>query len=286
MIKNVFLNFRPTDQESVPILKKIISFLTKQKINVLLPNCEIVKKNGWDRNITSWGKALKKADLLIALGGDGTFIRTARLFAKGDKPILGINRGKLGFLTEFNPQESLKHLKKIIAGQYKTVDRFFLEAILCRSDKQLKKRYFLNDAVISKGSFSRPFAIELEINGKFLNSFSGDGLIVSTPTGSTAYSLSAGGPLIVPEVEKLFLLNPICPHSLAMRPMIVPADSVLKARINSSTKSVFLTIDGQEGFQLKENDIIKFVSTDQKIKLIAHPKKNFYKILKEKLNWK
>ena len=285
MIKKVFINIQPQDKKSFPLLRELLLFLDSQEIEILLPDYDLLRISPWKKRIASLSKC-KQADLVIVLGGDGTFIRTARFFAGKDKLIFGINRGKLGFLTEFSPQEYLKYLKKVIKGEYQAVDRFFLKVEHYRKNKKINEKYFFNDAVISKGSFSRLIKIELNLNNEFLNSFSGDGLIISTATGSTAYSLSAGGPIIAPNTENIFLLNPICPHSLAMRPMIIPGTSILKAKIFSEAKNLLLTIDGQEGLKIKEEDEIFISSTDKKIKLITHPQKNFYTILKEKLDWK
>jgi NAD+ kinase len=143
----------------------------------------------------------------------------------------------------------------------------------------------MNDAVISKGMLSRPIRIELEVDGNFLNSYIGDGLIISTPTGSTAYALSAGGPIVAPSSANVFLISPICPHSLSMRPMIFPASASLKARIVTDYKNLLLTIDGQESISIEGEDEIQIKRSDKKIRLITHPEKNYYDILREKLGW-
>jgi len=285
MIKTVSINFNADDMDCVPILVEITELLQREGMQVLMPQDALLKCKSLAGFMTDDEKFIHGADLIIAIGGDGTFLRTARLFSETGKPILGINRGRLGFLTEFSPGEYGKYLKDILRGNFTTVERIVLEAVHVRMGAEIEKLSFINDAVISKGSFSRPLFVELEIDGRFLNSYSGDGLIISTPTGSTAYSLSAGGPIIAPSVSKVYLVTPICPHTLTMRPMIIPVESVLGARIVSVFTDLLLTIDGQEAIRIDGEDEILFRNTDKTIKFITHPEKNFYTILREKLGW-
>jgi len=286
MIKTVSINLRPDDNNSLDLINKLILFFQEEKIKILLPDYDIFNKNSsFKKFIVPKEKFIALSDLVIAIGGDGTFLRTSRLFIDQKKPIFGINRGTLGFLTEFSPEESIKHLKEIIKGNYKINERTVFEAVLLQNNREVKKISFINDAVISKGAFSRAIKINLEINDNICYSYSGDGLIISTPTGSTAYSLSAGGPIISPGADNIFLVNPVCPHSLSIRPMLLPANLTVKAKILTDIDNLLLTIDGQESMQIKGNDEILFRIIDKKIKLIAHPDKNFYLILKEKLGW-
>ena len=223
--------------------------------------------------------------MVIAVGGDGTFLRTARLFSDTGKPIFGINRGRLGFLTEFSPAEYSSYLGGVFEGNLATTERITLEAKIITNKVQRSSLCFINDAVISRGALSRAITVEIEIDGHYLNSFSGDGLIIATPTGSTAYSLSAGGPIITPTCEDVLCLTPVCPHTLGMRPMIVPVSSVLKARIITEERNLMLTIDGQEAISVGSDDEILFSRSGKKIYVVMHPEKNFYAILREKLGW-
>jgi len=285
IIRNVSINFRPDDSDTIPFLQKLINFFEQEGVTVYLPAYDIIKHEKCFKYAVDNDTFIKAPDLIIVIGGDGTFLRTARLFCDNDKPIFGINRGRLGFLTEFNPDECLGFLKKVLLGQFTCAERLVLEAVVFRNQKKVLSICFLNDAVIHKGSLSRPIQIELEIDGNFLSSYSGDGLIISTPTGSTAYSLSAGGPIITPNEVKIYLLTPICPHSLALRPMIIPSTSDFRARINSESINLLLTIDGQEAIEIDGKDEILVRQSNKNIKLITHPDKNYFAILREKLGW-
>jgi NAD+ kinase len=285
MIKRAAINFRPNDISSLPLLEELTELLEKSGVSVSFRHDTEIDEDFISRNITDDADFIYNTDLVIVVGGDGTFLRTARLFIDTGKPIFGINRGSLGFLTEFNPGEYKKFLPEIIGGKYITGERLVLEAVHMKGEKEIYRSCFINDAVISKGGFSRAIGVEMDIDGSFLNSYTGDGLIIATATGSTAYSLSAGGPIITPSSGNVFILNPICPHSLSARPMVLPASSVLNVRVISDFNNLSLTIDGQEGTQVEGDDEIIFRSTDKKVRVVLHPEKNYYAILKEKLNW-
>ena len=284
-IETVSISFRHDDINSLSLIKELIEFLHSKKKRAILQDCPIIKNTDLAEYVVHYDEFIKCADLVVVIGGDGTFLRTARMFVGTDKPIFGINRGRLGFLTEFGPHEYLIYLEEIFEGHYNTVERQLIVSDHIRKGSTTQSLCFLNDAVISKGAFSRAIRIDLEIDGEFLSSYSGDGLIVSTSTGSTAYSLSAGGPIIIPSAHNVYLLNPVCPHTLAMRPMVIPITSVLKVRIFSEFNNLLLTIDGQEAIRIEGDDEILFHQSDKKILLITHPKKNFYAILREKLGW-
>lgn len=284
MFKKVSINFRPDDLKSLDIIIKISDILTEKKIKIQLPHYEILNKHSLKEFITKEKDYLNTPDLVIAIGGDGTFLKTARIFLEAGSPIFGINRGKLGFLTEFYPDEFEKHFLKILDGDYNIAERNVMEAVHNKNGSS-QSLYFFNDAVISKGAFSRAIQIELHVNDLFLNKYSGDGLIIATATGSTAYSLSAGGPIIVPDSNDVFIVNPVSPHSLSIRPIVLPAASNLKARTLTDMTNLLLTIDGQEAIEFSAGDELIFRKTDKKMKLILHPDKNYYSILREKLNW-
>jgi NAD+ kinase len=284
MFKTVSLNFRPDDYKSLEIIKNISELLSKKNIKFMLPDYKILHGGDLEKFIGDDNDYLRSPDLIIAIGGDGTFLKTARMFLEQNVPIFGINRGKLGFLTEFSPAEYESHLTKILDGDLITADRNVMEAIHIKNGNS-KSLYFFNDAVISKGAFSRAIQIELHVNDLFLNKYSGDGLIIATATGSTAYSLSAGGPIVVPDANDVFIVNPVCPHSLSIRPIILPAASTLKARTLTDMTNLLLTIDGQEAIEFSAGDDLMFRKTDKKMKLILHPEKNYFSILREKLNW-
>ena len=267
------------------MLEPLVAFLEGLGVTVLLPDYDTIRNNPCHRLAVSEDRFIGSADLAIVIGGDGTFLRTARLFLRTGCPIFGINRGRLGFLTEFSPEEYKEHLKSVIEGTYTSIERLVLEAAVVRDGRETASICFLNDAVIHKGSLPRPIRLDLEIDGHFLSSFTGDGLIMSTPTGSTAYSLSAGGPVINPGETSIFLLSPICPHSLAMRPLIIPSSTQFRARVMSDYENLLLTIDGQEAIEISGNDEVLIRRSGFNIRSITHPGKNYYSILREKLGW-
>ena len=284
MHKICSINIRPEDKESVSFLKKLIEILADKGVKTLLPEYEILIEAGLSDYITNSDKFLSNPDIVISVGGDGTLLHTVRLFPDSI-PIFGINKGRLGFLTEFMPDEALSYLNRIINKEYQIEERDMLDIIHMRNSDEHARISFLNDAAISRGVYSRPITMYLEINGKALNFFSGDGLIISTSTGSTAYSLSAGGPIINPTIKGLFLIMPICPHTLAMRPLIIPGNSILKVRLGSDFSNTIMTIDGHESIPVEGNDELIFSASSKKAALIAQPDKNFYEILKQKFHW-
>ena len=285
MHKICTINIRPEDNESINYINKLIELLTNKGLTVFLPEYAVLEETNLSCYIQDHQNIISKSDIVISIGGDGTLLHTARLFAGTNIPIFGINKGRLGFLTEFMPDEAFKFLDFIIEGKYEKSERDMLELVHFRNGKELKQMSSLNDVAISRGIFSRPITINLEIDGKFLNSFSGDGLIIATSTGSTAYSLSAGGPIIAPTIKDILLIMPICPHTLATRPLIIPGKSKLKVSIGSKYENTIMTIDGHDSISITGDDEIYFTETDKKTVLITHPERNFFEILKEKFNW-
>lgn len=285
MIKAVSVNIRPDDRGAIPFLRVLVGFLEGKGAEVFLPDYPLIRGENLSRNVVSPYQYISSPDLVVVMGGDGTLLRTARLFADSNKPIFGVNRGRLGFLTEFSPEEALRELEEILKGNYEKTERTMLEAVHSRGGAAIERMVFLNDAVISKGAFSRPIWLNLEVEGEFLASYSGDGLIIATATGSTAYSLSAGGPIIIPDVENVYIINPICPHTLAMRPILLSTTMTLRVRIESEFENLLLTIDGQEAIRIEGGDEMVFRGSNKKIYLINHPQRKFCDILREKLGW-
>jgi NAD+ kinase len=217
------------------------------------------------------------SQLLLVLGGDGTMLAAARLAGPRRIPILPINMGSLGFLTSFTLEETL-------AGHSSINQRVMLQAELVRAGSVIESQCALNDAVIHKGALARMIQLELSINSDFVCRYRADGLIVSSPTGSTAYSLSAGGPIVHPAVEA-FIITPICPHMLSDRPLVVRDYCCLEIKLNGDTDSVYLTIDGQRGVPLQSTDILRARRAKEQLQLIQPPKKPYFDILREKLKW-
>ena len=217
----------------------------------------------------------KESNFIVALGGDGTLISVSRRAYKFDKPVLGINLGNLGFLTDINPDNVEEFLDNLLQKKYRIDERMVIEI-----DYKDKKLYAFNDVVISKDAISSMINIQIDTNESFLNTYRGDGLIISTPTGSTAYNLSAGGPVVYPLTES-FIITPICPHSLTQRPLVLPSNFILEATVKENTSK--LIIDGQEIYDLKDKVIIK--KANKPAKLIHRIERNYFDVLREKLHW-
>jgi NAD+ kinase len=221
-------------------------------------------------------------DLVFVLGGDGTLLGVARCIAPQEIPILGINLGNLGFLSEAEPENLSMVVERVLKGDYYIEERFMLEAELIRDGIVRERGTALNDVGIGKGSFSRMITCKVQMDGYDLGTYSGDGVIVSTPTGSTAYSLSCGGPLVWPSLETI-LLTPICPHSLTARPLVLPAESILEITVSASHQEMGMTIDGQIGYDLEDQDVIRVKRSMHRTKLVKWKERSFFEVVRKKL---
>jgi len=223
-------------------------------------------------------------DLVVVLGGDGTLLGAARKVGRYGLPILGVNLGGLGFLTEIPLEMLYKDIEKVITGQVTVEPRLMLQASVLRNAEEKCRFSVLNDVVINKGALARIIDLRVSIDGHFLTTFRSDGLIISTPTGSTSYNLSAGGPILYPDLEAL-ILTPICPFTLTQRPIIVPDTSVIEVQMGKHNEEVILTFDGQVGFDLMAHDRVIISKSEKKLKLIKSPDQDYYDILRTKLKW-
>ncbi|MGH9665415.1 MAG: NAD(+)/NADH kinase [Bryobacteraceae bacterium] len=223
-------------------------------------------------------------ELVIVLGGDGTLLSAARVVGERDIPLFAVNLGGLGFLTAIQVDEIFQDLERALAGQLCVGRRRKLSCELWRGEEKIADYEAMNDAVLAKAEIARVIDLETRIDSHYVNTFKADGLIVATPTGSTAYSLSAGGPIVLPHVACLSL-TPICPHTLTYRPVIVPDTSVIEMRCMSGDRTTYLTIDGQVGELLLQNDRVVCRSSPHTISLIRPPKLLFFDVLREKLKW-
>ncbi|MDI6761853.1 MAG: NAD(+)/NADH kinase [Thermodesulfobacteriota bacterium] len=224
------------------------------------------------------------AEMIIVLGGDGTLLSVARLVGSHEVPILGVNLGGLGFLTEITLEELYRVLERVIQGDFVTDERVVFNAAVIRRGERLAEFIVLNDAVINKGALARIIDLETTINGEYLTTFKSDGLIISTPTGSTAYNLSAGGPIVYPSLHCI-IITPICPHTLTNRPIMIPDDVEVRAILKSKQQEVILTLDGQQGFVLEFGDVVEVKKAEGKILLIKSPYRHYFEVLREKLKW-
>jgi len=225
-----------------------------------------------------------QADLVVVLGGDGTLISVARLVGDRQVPILGVNLGSLGFLTEITLDEMYPALERCLRGDYEVSARMMLHVAIIRDGREIEGHQVLNDVVINKGALARIVDLETAVNDRYLTTFKADGLIVSTPTGSTGYSLSANGPIIHPLLDCL-VITPICPHTLTNRPIVVASDAWISITLQSMNEDVFLTLDGQVGVELKYGDTIRIQRAEHRTKLIQSRSKDYFEVLRTKLKW-
>jgi NAD+ kinase len=233
------------------------------------------------KNLVSEKQLASSCDLLIALGGDGTILRMARLLANSKTPILGINLGKLGFLAEVSVGELDECLSDILQKRYSIETRMMLES---SSDSMRSEFIALNDIVVSKLGASRVMDIETYVNNEFLATFTGDGIIISTPTGSTAYALANGGPIVTPN-NNTITISPICPHTLTARPVIVPDDSVITLKVLSKYSKIQLTADGQLEKQFGSPATVTVRKAPYQARLVKRESTSYYEVLRKKLHW-
>jgi NAD+ kinase len=226
----------------------------------------------------------RKVNLIAVLGGDGTMLRTARYVAHHNVPIVGINMGTFGYLTEVNLNETRAALELILKGKLLTERRMMLDVTVRRGRKIIGAGIVLNDVVINRGNLSRIVELETAVNNSYLTTYKSDGLIISTPTGSTAYSLSAGGPIVSP-CKDLIIINPICPHTLTNRPIIFSEDSDLQITLWSKESGATVTLDGQESYRINSGDIVKVKKSKYVTTLVLSPHRSYGEILRSKLGW-
>ena len=226
-----------------------------------------------------------QSELAVALGGDGTMLKAARTFSPAGVPIFGVNLGRLGFLTDAGPDQMLDVLSSVLDGDYTIEERLMLSGEVVRGDEVVNGPFAaLNDIVVHKGELAHVVRLESWVDGCFVSEYNADGLIFSTPTGSTAYGLAAGGPIIVPS-SRVILVAPICPHILTNRPLIIPGDSSASCVVIESRGEVLITIDGQEGFPLRPGDRVRVRRSEHSARMIQAASRDFFAVLRTKMGW-
>jgi NAD+ kinase len=284
LIKKVGIIIKRDAEKHRLLLKKLENYLKRKKLEIVYDenSARVLKKEGHKKETV-----LTKSDMAIVMGGDGTLLKTARRMPRKKVAILGVHLGTLGFLTETTPDKMFKMLSKIFQGHCALDKRTLLRTTLYRDHKKHSTYLSLNDAVINQGSFARLIQMRLEINQRLVVNFKADGLIVSTPTGSTAHALSAGGPIVHPHVPSL-VVSPICPSSLSMRPIALPDSRQMTVTIETERRNesekLGLTLDGQDVISIQYNDEVKFRKSKRNLYLIREGHK-YYKTLRQKLNW-
>ena len=260
----------------------LIKWLEKKNIEVFFDN-ETAGAIGLESKQNRLN-IISMVDLLIVLGGDGTLLSIARLVAGKSVPVMGVNMGNLGFLTEITRDEIYPVLEKVLGEDFKTEERLLLDVKVLQESKIIAEHKVLNDVVVNKGALARIVDLDVKINNQFVTSYRSDGLIISTPTGSTAYSLAAGGPIVYPTLHAL-ILAPICPFNLTHRPIIIPDDVSIEVQLATDHADVHITLDGQVGLGMKYRDVIEIKRSKDSISLIKAPDKNHYEVLRKKLKW-
>jgi len=287
-MKRIGIIAKQNKPETIPIARNLVEWFRPKKIEVYMEEGMVKQFHpplvGPHLNSIEREDIPKKVEMIIVLGGDGTLLSVARLMGNHDVPILGVNLGGLGFLTEITLEELYRVLEKVVQGDFITDERVVLNASVIRRGERMAEFIVLNDAVINKGALARIIDLETTINGEYLTTFKSDGLILSTPTGSTAYNLSAGGPIVYPSLHCI-IITPICPHTLTNRPIVIPDDVEIRAMLKTKQQEVILTLDGQQGFTLEFEDVVEVKKAEGHIFLIKSPYRHYFEVLREKLKW-
>ncbi|OGP86496.1 MAG: NAD(+) kinase [Deltaproteobacteria bacterium RBG_16_54_11] len=267
--------------EATQVVKELVGWLKDRKVECFVdPDiAKAVSHPALDKQDMAGA-----VEMVVVLGGDGTLLAAARALQKKQVPILGVNLGGLGFLTEITLAELYPMLEAILHGAYKTDERMLLEARVWRKGKVVDTFTVLNDVVINKGALARIIELETSVDQAHLTTFRSDGLIICTPTGSTGYSLSAGGPIVYPSLHSI-IITPICPHTMTNRPIIVPKEAVINVTLCSMDQEVFLTLDGQVGFKMELHDRVEIKKGEGFIRLIKSPSRGYFEVLRQKLMW-
>jgi len=281
-VKTVGIAAKVTSQTAIEYASRVAADLRSRGYEICLDFGTADKLN--DRGPCSSKAELgKRADLLITFGGDGTLLSVARYAPKG-VPVLGVNMGTLGFLTEVHVEEFPAVLESVLTGKYEAEDRVTFDVIVEGQQRERRSYRVLNDATINKSALARIVEMRVTVSGLFVSTFRADGLIVSTPTGSTAYNLSAGGPIVYPTMGAV-IITPICPHMLTNRPIVLPDTLDVEIGIVTKHQEIFLTLDGQEGLPIGEGDRVCVRKSNQPVLLVQSPNKNYFDVLRNKLKW-
>jgi len=281
--KTIGIISRPRRTILAEVVPKLLTWFEERGVSTLI-DAETASAVGRGDIGRTRHQIAEKADLLLVLGGDGTLLAAAREAAPHGVPILPVNLGGLGFLKSFTLEELYPALEDALAGCAPVSERVLLLVERLHNGNVLTQQRVLNEAVVHKGTLARMIELELFIDDGFVCRYRADGLIVATPTGSTAYSMSADGPIVHPAVESI-LITPICPHTLSDRPIVVPDISKIELRLGENSDSVFLTLDGQTGVPMQTGDRVRITRAKERLMLIHPPKKTYFEILRNKLKW-
>jgi NAD+ kinase len=281
-MKRIGIYAKKNQPDAIALAGEITAWLESRGMEVY-PDADLASNMEGVRGYP--GKSIPAmVDLIIVLGGDGTLISVARQVGNLNTPILGVNLGSLGFLTEVTLDEIYPVLEQVVRREFTTTSRMMLEAIVRRGEEEINRYQVLNDVVINKGALARIIDMEAWVDENYLTTFKADGLIIATPTGSTAYNLAAGGPIIYPDLHCL-VISPICPHTLTNRPIIVSDEAVIRIEVKFQDEDVVFTADGQVGMPLHGGDVVEVRRSKNSTQLVRSPFKNYFQVLRTKLRW-
>lgn len=287
-IKRIGIVLKPHQPDALKTICDLTEWLSQKGIELVggpeIERERVEHETGCSVIAVEQDKLAESVDLILVLGGDGTMIATARTIGDHEVPVLGVNYGGLGYLAEFRIEELYTALESILSNNYRLDKRVMLHVGLQRGDEMVTTNRVLNDVVINKSALARIIEIEAFLNQQYVNSFRADGLIISTPTGSTAYNLSAGGPVVFPSMNAI-VITPICPFTLSNRPIVVPDDAVIELRLKTDQEEVALTLDGQVGVPLKVDDRVVIRKSRTTFNLIQPSNRNYFDVLRDKLRW-
>lgn len=282
-IKKVGIISKPKKAEIGELVTPLLEWLRKREIEVFIDK-ETAATLAVPEKCVTRNDMPSVVDLLVVLGGDGTLLAMARALAGKPVPILAVNLGGLGFLTVITREELYPTLEGVLTGDFQTERRVQIAAEIVRADEAIASYVALNDVVLNKGAIARILDFEVFVDGKFVSTYKSDGLIVSTPTGSTAYSLAAGGPVVAPSVQA-FIVTPICAHTLTNRPLVISDSSKIEVVVKSQRESSYVTVDGQVGIAARSEDIVRMKKASSWVELVEPAEKNYFEILRQKLKW-
>jgi NAD+ kinase len=283
MIRSVGIVCKPIREVVSSMVPPLVQWLRERKIAVFVDQ-ETAQCVDPGAPVVARDALAERIDLLIVLGGDGTLLSATRALGGQKVPILAVNLGGLGFLTSVTREELYPVLERVLAGEHEISERMMLSAEVLRNNETAERQVALNDAVINKAALARMLDFDVYVDRAQVGRYRADGLIVATPTGSTAYSLAAGGPVVHPQLDA-FVITPICPHMLTNRPLVVPDTARVEIDIAAAEEPVYLTLDGQVGFKLEPRDRVVITKSPSKVAFVQSPQKTYFEVLRSKLRW-
>lgn len=282
-IKKVGIVSKPRKAEVREVVQPLLDWLRAHSIEAYIDKETGSILEDHNRCLTR-NEMPSHVDLMVVLGGDGTLLAAARALNRKPVPLLAVNLGGLGFLTTVTRDELFPTLEGVLEGTYRSEKRVQIEGALIRADEAIATFLALNDVVVNKGAIARILDFEVRVDGKLISTYKSDGLIVATPTGSTAYSLAAGGPIVAPTVAA-FVVTPICAHTLTNRPLVLPDTATIELAVKAQREAAYLTVDGQMGLTARSEDIVRMKKADSSVEIIQSRTRDYFATLREKLKW-